>query len=120
MRNKQHPLRGYACRVTHAPKNVMFGMKTGEYFVIGRVENKGTGSHFKLLFVDENDPRADHLYELGGGKFKWVQADEVGKSFASNKYLDIPYEQAPPMRGSSKSLPQVVASSRWGSEKGDV
>ena len=111
MRNKQHPLQGYACRVTNAPKNVMFGMKTGEYFVIGRVENKGTGSHFKLLFVDENDPRADHLYELDGGKFTWVQADEVGKSFVSEQYLDIPYEQAQPMCRSSKSLPQAFASS---------
>ena len=114
MRNKQHPLRGYACRVTHAPKNVEFGMKTGEYFVIGRVENKGTGSHFKLLFVDENDPRADHLYELDGGKFTWVQADEVGKSFVSEQYLDIPYEQAQPMCRSSKSLPQAFASRKLG------
>ena len=86
MRNQQHPLQGYACRITHAPKNVEFGMVTGEYFVIGRVESKGSGSHYKVLFLDDNDPRTGQLYELDGGKFTWVRADEIGKSFVSEQY----------------------------------
>lgn len=117
MRNQQHPLQGYACRITHAPKNVEFGMVTGEYFVIGRVESKGSGSHYKVLFLDDNDPRTGQLYELDGGKFTWVRADEIGKSFVSEQYPDVPNGQDGPMCRSLKPLLHSAGSSIDGAAK---